>query len=48
MTKIAENMTELIGNTPLVRLYRFEKLHGLDVRLYGKIEGLNPDRKSVV
>jgi len=42
MTKIAENMTELIGNTPLVRLHRFEKLHGLDVRMYGKIEGLNP------
>jgi cysteine synthase len=42
MTKIAENMTELIGNTPLVRLHGFEKHHGLDVRLYGKIEGLNP------
>ncbi len=42
MTKIAQNMTELIGNTPLVRLHRFEKLHGLDVQLYGKIEGLNP------
>ncbi|KAF0227193.1 MAG: cysteine synthase A [Erysipelotrichaceae bacterium] len=42
MTKVTHNMTELIGNTPLVRLHRFEKLHGLDVQLYGKIEGLNP------
>ena len=42
MTKVAQNMTELIGNTPLVRLHRFEKLHGLDVQLFGKIEGLNP------
>lgn len=42
MTKVAQNMTELIGSTPLVRLHRFEKIHGLDVQLYGKIEGLNP------
>lgn len=42
MTKVVENMTELIGSTPLVRLHRFEKIHGLNVQLYGKIEGLNP------
>jgi cysteine synthase A len=35
-------MTELIGNTPLVRLNRFEKLHNLNVQLYGKIESANP------
>ena len=42
MPKVAENITELIGNTPLLRLHRFEKLHQLDVKLYGKIEYLNP------
>jgi len=42
MPKVAENITELIGNTPLLRLHRFEKLHHLNVKLYGKIEYLNP------
>ncbi len=42
MSKLAENITQLIGNTPLVRLHRFEKLHGLNVKLYAKIESLNP------
>ncbi len=42
MPRVAQNMTELIGNTPLVRLSRFEKLHNLNVQLYGKIESANP------
>lgn len=42
MREIVENITELVGNTPLLRLHRFEKIHGLDVQLYGKIESLNP------
>ena len=42
MPRVAQNMTELIGNTPLVRLNRFEKLHNLNVQLYGKIESANP------
>jgi len=40
--RIVQNMTELIGNTPLLRLNRFEKLHNLNVQLYGKIESANP------
>jgi len=42
MPKVVQNITELIGNTPLVRLNRFEKLHNLNVQLYGKIESANP------
>lgn len=42
MPKVAQNMTDLIGNTPLVRLQRFEKLHRLNVKLYGKLESANP------
>jgi len=42
MPRVVQNMTELIGNTPLVRLQRFEKLHNLNVQLYGKIESANP------
>ena len=42
MPRIVQNMTELIGNTPLLRLNRFEKLHNLNVQLYGKIESANP------
>jgi cysteine synthase A len=42
MAKVAENISELIGNTPLLRLHRFEKLHHLNVQLYGKIESMNP------
>lgn len=42
MPKVAQNMTDLIGNTPLVRLQRFEKLHHLNVKLYGKLESANP------
>ena len=42
MPRVVQNITELIGNTPLVRLSRFEKLHNLNVQLYGKIESANP------
>lgn len=36
------NITQLIGNTPLVRLSSVEKAYGLDVALYGKVEAFNP------
>jgi cysteine synthase A len=40
MTKIAHNITELIGNTPLVRI---NKLHaGGDVEILAKLEFFNP------
>jgi len=40
--KIYNSVTELIGRTPLLRLCRFEKEHGLPVALLAKLECLNP------
>jgi cysteine synthase A len=40
MTKIAENITQLIGNTPLVKLPKISR--GLSTVLIGKLESFNP------
>ncbi len=40
--KIYNSVTELIGRTPLLRLHRFEKEHGLPVTLLAKLECMNP------
>jgi cysteine synthase A len=40
MSKIANNVTELIGNTPLVRLNRLTE--GLDATVVAKLESFNP------
>ncbi len=40
MSKIAENITSLIGKTPLVRLNRIAE--GVDAELVGKLEFFNP------
>jgi len=40
MTKIADDITQLIGNTPLVRLNRIAR--GLNANLVAKLESLNP------
>ena len=42
MGKIYQNTTELIGNTPLVELAKFEKKYGLKARLIVKLEYFNP------
>lgn len=39
---IYHNITELIGNTPLVELSNFEKKHNLSARLVAKVEFFNP------
>lgn len=39
---IAKNLTELIGNTPLVELSNYEKNHGLKATIAGKLERNNP------
>lgn len=36
------NITELIGNTPLVRLSSVERAYGLKAAVYGKVEAFNP------
>lgn len=42
MTKIAENLTKLIGNTPLLQLNQFAKSEGAKANIIAKIEGFNP------
>lgn len=40
--KTYERITDLIGNTPLLKLNNFIKLHGLEADVYGKLEYFNP------
>ncbi|GIO16431.1 cysteine synthase A [Cohnella xylanilytica] len=42
MTRIASNLTELIGNTPLLELTNFNRHHGLEARIVAKLEYFNP------
>ena len=42
MAKIYNNLTELIGNTPLIELHAIEKAEGLKARLIAKVEYFNP------
>ncbi|MBO7466082.1 MAG: cysteine synthase A [Bacteroidaceae bacterium] len=42
MSRIYNNLTELIGNTPLVELQRIEKSLQLKARLVAKVESFNP------
>lgn len=44
MTRIAENLTELIGNTPLLELGGIEELNGVNAHLIAKLELFNPGR----
>jgi len=42
MAKIAKQLTELIGNTPLLELNRFSKSKGLENPIIAKVEFFNP------
>jgi cysteine synthase A len=42
MTKIAKNLTDLIGNTPLLELSNYNKVHGLEATVVAKLEYFNP------
>ena len=42
MAKIYENLTALIGHTPLVELKQIEKVEQLQARLIAKVEYFNP------
>jgi cysteine synthase A len=42
MSKIANNLTELIGNTPLLELNNFSKAKGLGAKVIAKLEYFNP------
>lgn len=39
---MAGTITNLIGNTPLMRLKNIERIYGLNVKLYAKLEMYNP------
>ena len=42
MAKIAKNLTNLIGNTPLLELGNYNRSRGLNARLVAKLEYFNP------
>ena len=42
MAKIAKQLTELIGNTPLLELNKYSKAKGLDTPVIAKVEYFNP------
>ncbi|HRU64044.1 MAG TPA: pyridoxal-phosphate dependent enzyme, partial [Paludibacteraceae bacterium] len=42
MSRIANNLTDLIGNTPLLRLSNYSKLKNLEAEIIVKIEAFNP------
>ena len=44
MARIAKKLTDLIGNTPLLELSRFEENHNLESKLLAKLEYFNPAR----
>ncbi|MBP8945572.1 MAG: cysteine synthase A [Paludibacteraceae bacterium] len=42
MSRIANNLTDLIGNTPLMRLSNYSKIKNLEAEIIVKIEAFNP------
>lgn len=46
MTKIAKQITDLIGHTPLVELRKYSQSQGLDTPLIAKVEAFNPGGSS--
>ena len=44
MAKISKNITDLIGNTPLLALNQIGKLYNLDAQIIAKLESFNPAR----
>lgn len=42
MEHIARNLTELIGNTPLLELTSYDRAEGIDAHIVAKIEAFNP------
>ena len=42
MSRIAKKLTDLIGNTPLLEMSTFAKLHNANAHIIGKLEYFNP------
>ena len=42
MSRIFKNLSDLIGKTPLLQLVNYERKHGLQATVIGKLEYFNP------
>ena len=42
MSKIAKNLTDLIGNTPLLEIGNYNKAKGIEAKIIAKLESFNP------
>ena len=42
MSKIAKQLTELVGNTPLLELGKYSKVNGVETPIIAKVEFFNP------
>lgn len=42
MSKVAKNLTDLIGNTPLLELSNYNRVNNLEARIIAKLEYFNP------
>lgn len=42
MTNVYKNITELVGNTPIIELTKFCKAHNIEGKIYAKLEQYNP------
>ncbi|HBS58212.1 MAG TPA: cysteine synthase A, partial [Firmicutes bacterium] len=42
MTRVAQNLTDLIGNTPLLALNNYGAAQGVKAKIYAKLEYFNP------
>ena len=42
MKKIAHQLTDLVGNTPLLELANYDKQHDLKAKIVAKLEYFNP------
>lgn len=45
MANIAKQLTELIGNTPLLELNKFSQAKGIETPVIAKVEYFNPGGK---
>ena len=44
MAGIYQSITELVGRTPLLQLNGYDKAHGLEADIIGKLEYFNPNQ----
>ena len=42
MAKVAKQLTELVGATPILQLCNYEEEHGINANILAKLEYFNP------